>query len=238
MSDFAYVAPPTGPFGGEGAYGAAAFPSYHAYPAHLPRWMVPDHVFTDVGTTEETEYEQGEARARALYTFAPQIATVYAELDQDDFDDFWDWYEGEMRAGGVRFDTQLANQGGTSVSWWTAQFIDGYRWSYLPGGDYAVSADLLLVDGPYASRTAPGLEGQSTIVTVLEAAHATDGLLRGNSTIETTLQGSLPIPPMYGISTIDTMLTGDFGEVIGGRLLENGPQRTTEGGDQRVLEQP
>lgn len=109
--------------------------------------------------------DQGETRRLPRFPGVPQQAFVQWYLNQDQFDDFWDWFEDTLVAGSRRFDFQLERQGGPGagsnarLSWHTAQFVEQpYTAAASSTGDfYTVSATLLLIGAPFDTRTAPGL---------------------------------------------------------------------------------
>lgn len=204
----------TYPLTGEGAYDAAAFPSNHRYPGGLPPFLRNGHNFAHVGVAEDIAFERGEDRSREMYTFNPQMVTVSTELNQAEFDTFSAWYEDELKAGTCRFDVQVAEQGGIGLAWWAAQFVGTYRWNYLSGDYYEVSAELLLLDGPYATRTAPTLRGTMSLATRLVAAMVVDTVLRGSMRLTTTLQARPATPTLRGAAILTTTLQGYLGEPV------------------------
>jgi hypothetical protein len=178
------------------------FPNDHAWPRELPAFLLAGHGFADQGITDEpVQYERGEDRQRQRWTFNPLVASVGCTLKQAHFDRFVTWYEDELIAGSKRFDVRVAEQGGVrTAEWWAAQFIGPPRCEVITketstGHYWRVSAELLLLDGPYATRTAPGLRGLSTFVTRLYAKQASNTALRGLSTFTTELKGFLGDPP-------------------------------------------
>jgi hypothetical protein len=182
------------------------FPSVHRWPSELPALLLAGHVFSDVGVAEEAEFEQGEARARQIYTFNPQLVSVSTRLTQTQFDRFVAWFEDEIVAGAERFDVFVAEQGGGSDgAWWEAQFVGPPRME-AKSGRWIVSAELLLLDGPYATRTAPSLRGLATQTTQLIAQPVIDTGLRGLAVQSTELLGTLAAPSLRGLAEQTTEL--------------------------------
>jgi len=185
----------TGAFGGEGAYAQATFPSLHRYPPQLPAFEVAGHTFEDVGVSEDFAFERGEDRARQIYTFNPQVVSVSVEFSDAEFSDFSTWYEGEILAGGARFDVEVASQAGTGVAWWTAQFVGPYKWEAF-GWYFVLSAQLLLLDGPHDTRTAPGLMGRTSSSFSLRGSLPSGWVLEGRTLMTTDLT-ALSVPQVY-----------------------------------------
>jgi hypothetical protein len=188
------------------------FPSDHAYPTDLPAWLVAGHAFDAVGITDDAQMERGEDLARQIYTWVPQIASVSTILEQPQFDRLDLFYERDLRAGTRRFDTRVAAQGGTGMVWWTAQFIGPYQWEGMHRNQetgenrYRVTAALLLLDGPHATREDVSLRGHALVTTTLTARSAAF-VLRGRALVTTTL-----------------------------RLVTDAPTYITEGGDDLITE--
>lgn len=225
----------TYPLAGQGAYGTGVFPSLHRYPGGLPHFLRAVHNFEHIGVAEDIAFERGEDRSRQLYTFNPQLVSVSTLLTQAEFTTFDAWYEDDLRAGAVRFDVQVMSQGGHTQPWWAAQFVGPYRWAARRVNLYDVTAELLLLDGPYATRTAPGLRGSMTLTTRLVAAMVVDSVLRGSMTLTTTLQARPSLPTLRGSMTLATTLTAFLGDPVD-RLLEDGQQRNNELGVARTTE--
>lgn len=172
------------------------FPSNEAYPSDLPAWLIAGHAFDSVGIAEETPMERGEDLARQLYTWAPTLVSVATFLEQSQFDRFSEWFERDLRAGTRRFDVRVAAQGGEGLAWWTAQFVAPYRWEavLMPReaqtleNRYRVSAQLLLLDGPHATRISPSLRGIGRVETTLLARAPAAFTLRGLARTVTELR--------------------------------------------------
>lgn len=132
-------------------------PSIRVVPASLPPLLATPHVFTPKPMGLERERDQGERRVRPTYRSPPpQVFQGQWYLDQDQFDAWYAFYEEQLRAGAEDFDVQVAEQGGESVSWWTARcistscgFDEGLYWS--------VSVELVLQDEIGPVRTPPGI---------------------------------------------------------------------------------
>jgi hypothetical protein len=203
------------------------FPSLYRWPGELPALRLAGHAFSDVGVADEAEFEQGEARARQIYTFNPQLVAVSTRLTQTQFDRFVGWFEDELVAGAERFDVFVAEQGGGSDgAWWEAQFVGPPRME-AKSARWLVSAELLLLDGPYASRTAPSLRGLATQLTQLIAQPVIDGTLRGLATQATVLLGTLSTPALRGLAVQATELLAVSDD---GFVTELGDALSSEGG--------
>jgi hypothetical protein len=217
------------------------FPNDHAWPGELPPLRLAGHVLADVGVGgEPVAFERGEDRQRTRYTVNPRLATVSTLLTQAQYDRFVDFVENELWAAARRFDVRVATEGGVraGLSWWSAQFVgpprEVPRGSIGRGVRWEVFAELLLLDGPYATRTAPSLRGQALLTTALVAQPVVDSMLRGRATLTTTLHGRPTVPPLYGQATLTTSLTGYLGSE--GLLLEDGEMFLDEAGEQIALE--
>jgi hypothetical protein len=213
------------------------FPSDHAWPG--PALRVRGHVLSDVGVgAEPVAFERGEDRQRTRYSVNARLAAVSTLLTQAQYDRFTDFYEAELWAGARRFDVRIAKEGQRlGLVWWVAQFVGPPRERPLSRGRWEVSAELLLLDGPYATRTAPSLRGEAAFTTALIAQPVLDGLLRGQATLTTTLQGRFGVPPFRGQAEFASALEGYLGEP-GGLLLETGDAMLTEDGAPIALESP
>lgn len=214
------------------------FPNDHRYPGGLPAFKVAGHGFSHIGVAEDIEFERGEDRGRQIYTVNPQLVAVATRLTQAQFDRLGEWFENDLLAGASRFDAQVAEQGGSPgafTAWWQAQFVGPYRWEARSGGRYEVTAELLLLDGPYATRVAPTLRGSMTLRTRLTARLVNDGVLRGSMTLSTRLTASPTLPTLRGSMTLTTRLTAFLGDTTD-RLLEDGQGRLNEPGVARTTE--
>lgn len=132
-----------------------AYPSDHLYPPELPRWLLADHQLVAGERVQATAFEQGEDRQRELYTFTPWMVSVTTTLKQAQFDRFAEWWDDDLQAGTQAFDTQLAALNGRFSQWWQARFMGPYRASAIHGGLHIVSAELILLDGPYDEDNLP-----------------------------------------------------------------------------------
>jgi hypothetical protein len=140
------------------------FPSPHRYPAECPALLLDEHQLGAGERVEPAAYEQGEDRHREIRTFTPWLASVAARMTQAEFDRFSDWVDDELRAGTLPFDIQVHSLVGAGGQWWQARFVPSsdqgpYRYEARSGPRYLVSASLILLDGPYDTRTEPGLRG-------------------------------------------------------------------------------
>lgn len=142
-----------------------AFPSDHAYPRDLPAWRLRGHELQAGERVDITQFDQGEDRHREIRTFTPWLAAVSTLLRQSQFDRLCEWHEVDLQAGTQRFDTRVANLQGRYTQWWQAQFVGPFRavarardQRYAGVGHlWEVSAELILLDGPYAADTgSPG----------------------------------------------------------------------------------
>lgn len=145
------------------------FPSDNTYPAVLPNWLLDGHELTAGERVAPTQYEQGEDRQREIRTFTPYLVSVSTFLEQEEFDRFSEWYENDIQGGTLLFDTQVASFDGIGKQWWQARFLGSYRAEPQHLDRFIVSAELILLDGPYdvedeygdAVRVVPGIAGRS-----------------------------------------------------------------------------
>ena len=219
-----------------------SFPSDHRWPSELPALLLAGHAFQDQGVTEEpVAFERGEDRQRPRYTFNPLIVSVGTVLNQAQFDRFCDWYEDELQAGGRAFDVRVAKQGGarTAREWWAAQFVGPPRYEAKHRGFWRVTAELLLRDGPYDTRTAPTLRGLVASTSQLIAAPVIDTVLRGLVASTSELTGR-PAPfSLRALVDGTSEVTGYLGEEVDVLLLEGGSDYLLlEGGTDRILLEP
>jgi hypothetical protein len=157
------------------------------FPASLPWPLLAGHGLTEGELAERVDYESGEQRVRRMFRAAPKTATVGWALQQDEFDTFADWFEGDLQVGVLPFDVRLAGQG-TRWVWWTAKFIAPYAWSYraLQGGTdglYQVDAQLLLLGAPFGERVLPPLRARPTIDVDMQAELSATYTLRSAFTL-------------------------------------------------------
>jgi hypothetical protein len=167
--------------------------------------------------------DAGEDLARQIYTWVPKIANVGTILTQVQFDAFDTWYEQDIQAGALHFDTLVAQEGGPpkgGKSWWVGQFIAPYRWEAMHRGYYRVTAQLLLLDGPYDAdtviRTEPSLRARMAAATEFVARVTAAETLRARMAATTALTGFLGDPET--------------------RITEEDEDRITEDGITRLLE--
>jgi hypothetical protein len=213
------------------------FPNDHAWPGELPAFLLlAGHSFEDVGITEEpAQFERGEDRQRQRWTFNPLIASVKTTLKQAQYDRFVTWYEDELRAGAARFDVRVSEQGGNrTAEWWAAQFVGPPRHEVISretvaGHLWRISVELLLIEGPYATRTAPTLRGLAVQMQQLIAQPIVDTLLRGLATQSNTLLGRPSLPTLRGLALqSNTLLAISSDE---GFVTEASEQYATESGE-------
>lgn len=214
------------------------FPNDHRWPGELPTFKVGGHAFSDQGVAEDIAYEQGEDRSRQSWSFNAQLVSASTRLTQAQFDRFVAWYEDDLRAGTLRFDAQVAQQGGTQgafTAWWEAQFVGPYRYQ-ARSARYEVTAELLLLDGPYATRTAPSLRASTPGYHSVVAMPVVDTVLRASTPGSAGVEAIVLPPVLYantpGSAEVVALLTDD----AQGRLIEDGSQRLTESGDGRRTE--
>jgi hypothetical protein len=202
-----------------------AFPSDHAYPAELPCWLLAGHELTAGERIATTAYDQGEDRHREIRTFTPYLATVSTFLTQEQFDRFDEWFEADIKAGSERFDTKVMSLEGFAGQWWQAQFLGPYRYEAQHLDRFIVSADLILLDGPYntegspGGRTAPSMAARSigdSDATATLLAGSMFGWTDGDSELWAIQTNSL-----QGIADGDSELTG-FAQPTSFLLLPDG----------------
>jgi hypothetical protein len=138
-----------------------AFPSDHAYPRSLPLWKTEGHEFSAVPRVEVTEFDQGEDRHREIRTFSPWIVRVSSLYKQAQFNRFHTWFEDDLQGGTQLFDTKVAGLQGNFTQWWQARFIGPYRFEALNGSLFVVTAEIILLDGPYDAGFDPGSTGDT-----------------------------------------------------------------------------
>jgi hypothetical protein len=219
-----------------------AFPSDHAYPAELPCWLLEGHELTAGERIAVTPYDQGEDRHREIRTFTPYLATVSTFLTQAQFDRFDEWFEADIKAGAERFDTKVMSLEGLPGQWWQAQFLGPYRYEAQHLDRFIVSADLILLDGPYNSegspggRTAPSLSGRSIGDSEARATFAA-GTMYGWSDGDSEGR-AYQTNGMYGRSEGESELTGTL-QGADFLLLEGGVDFVLlEGGTDQIYLEP
>lgn len=214
------------------------FPNDHRYPGELPTFKAAGHAFSDQGVAEDIAFEQGEDRSRQVYSFNAQLVSVSTRLTQVQFDRFSEWYEDDLRAGTLRFDAQVAQQGGSPgafTAWWEAQFVGPYRFQ-ARSGRFEVTAELLLLDGPHATRTAPSLRASTPAYHRVVAMPVVDTVLRASTPVAASVEAIVPPPVLYANTPINAEVIAILPDDDAARLLEDGAARTTEGGDARRTE--
>lgn len=133
-----------------------AFPNDNAYPQDLPIWRLDGHQLTAGDRIQATPYEQGEDRHREIRTFTPWLASVSTVLEtQAQLDRLEEWYEADIQGGTLPFDTQVAGLNGLLLQWWAARFLGPYRFEAYGIGIYTVTAELILLEGPYDAENLP-----------------------------------------------------------------------------------
>jgi hypothetical protein len=132
-----------------------AFPNDHAYPLELPLWKVDGHRLRAGERIQATQYEQGEDRHREIRTFTPMLASVSTVLRQAEWDRLIEWHEADIQGGVLPFDTQVAGLNGTPHQWWAAMFVGPIRTEAYGLGIYTVTAELVLLEGPYDDENLP-----------------------------------------------------------------------------------
>jgi hypothetical protein len=213
------------------------FPSDHRWPGELPRFFQQGHAFDHIGVAEEVPFERGEDRARQKYTWAPQIVNLTTWLSQDEYNRFSAFYEDELKAGTSRFDLEVAEQGDEGVEWWTGQFVAPYRWAINETGDlYQIGAQVLLLDGPYATRTATTLRGVTRSLSQHTGQIASESVLRGLAVQTSEHPGRIAQPTLRGTAE---QVTEHPGELAGlsepfGLVTESGDDWVSEGGERMV----
>jgi hypothetical protein len=210
------------------------FPNNHALPAELLLWLADGNVFEDQGITDEpVQFERGEDRERPLYTFNPIIVSVAMMCSQEQFDRLVTFYEDELQAGARIFDVRVTKQGGhrTALEWWAAQFVGPPRYEAQHRSHWRVTAELLLRDGPYATRTAPGLRGLASQGHQFIAQTASDTTLRGLATQGNTLLGRPSLPTLRGLALQSNTLLALASEAEA-LLLESGDGTRFESGSE------
>jgi hypothetical protein len=216
-----------------------SFPLYQAWPSELPLFRLDGHSFEDVGVAADGfAFERGEDRQRSRYTINARIVTVSSVFTLPEYDRFVDFCEGELVAAAGRFDVRVADEmDRLGAAWWSAQFVGPPRETPLNGGKlWLIEAELLLTDGPYATRTAPGLMAELVTTTALRGVAEADPNMRDTVGVDTALSARFTDQIVHALLALDTELTATFGESPAARVLESGAARVTEGGVPRVLE--
>lgn len=132
-----------------------AFPSDHAFPNDLPVWRQSGYVTRAGERVEATAFEQGEDREREIRTFTPMMVSASLLLTQAQFNRFEAWVDDDLQAGSQRFDGRFASVSGRGLQWWQAMFVGPHRWTAMGRGFFVVTAEMILLDGPYDEENLP-----------------------------------------------------------------------------------
>lgn len=122
-----------------------------------------EFAYEPVDIAETVPRDQGELRRIPLYTIVPRAVPVTWVLTQAMLNTYFDWFEGDLQAGGLQFDLRLERLGGPGagsnprLTWWTAQFISPPETLVVRDGQFEVTANLLLIGEPFDDRVAPGI---------------------------------------------------------------------------------
>lgn len=205
-----------------------AFPNLHAFPSDLPLWLLDGHQLRAGERVVPVPFEQGEDRHREIRTVSPWLATVGTKwLTQAQFDRFAAWFADELEAGVRRFDCPVHSLAGAGVQWWEAQFLGPYRWE-ARRARLRITADLMLLDGPYAGGFGPGTPGDTRVAPSLSAR----GVLEtgGRGTFTTPSMQARGVLETDGRAIVSTSLSGRgvletdgearIGELVSLRLLD------------------
>ncbi len=172
------------------------FPSDRRYPASLPGFLLAGHELAVGERVDPVQFDQGEDRHRDTRTFTPWLASVATWLTQAQLDLFHNWFEGDAEGGTALFDVQVHSLVGGAPQWWQARFVGPYRLE-ARSARYTVSAELILLDGPYATRPDVGLrgyelgDGDETLIAPLPPLFGHE-LGDGDETL------IAPLPPLFG----------------------------------------
>lgn len=154
------------------------YPSDHAWPSDLPLWTIEGHELAALERVAAVPFEQGEDRHRDQFTFTAWRATVSSPLwTQAQYDRFDAWFESALQAGAELFDVPVHSLDGAGVQWWQARFLAPPR-VQPRRARVRISAELLLLDGPYAGGTGPGTEGDTRVPPALRARLVRDSAVR------------------------------------------------------------
>jgi hypothetical protein len=224
-----------------------AYPSDHAYPASLPVWLIEGHQLRAGERIAVTQFDQGEDRHREIRTFTPYLVRVSTVLEtQAQFDILDEWYESDIQAGALRFDTKIAGLDGSRTQWWVAQFVGPYRVEIPKQGISVVSAELIVLDGPYdvtldssgdpVPRDPPSMFGRSIGDSEASATFAA-ATLRGWTDGDSELW-AIQTNSLQGIADGDSELTATL-QGVDFLLLEGGVDFVLlEGGTDQIYLEP
>jgi hypothetical protein len=183
-----------------------AYPSQHRFPDGVPLWALAGHTLSTGDGVEVTEYEQGEDRHREVFTFKPWLASVATKwLTQAQFDAFDAWFGSELEAGARNFDCPLHSLEGVGVQWWEAKFVGPYRWE-ARSARYRITAELIMLDGPYAGGTGPGTVGDTRIAPSLGASSIASS--NANAIFAAAAFGAWSVAESEATVTLDNSLGG------------------------------
>lgn len=185
-----------------------AFPSDHRWPVALPAFRLLEHELAAGERVEVAAYEAGEDRHREQFSATPWLARVATRLTQAQYDVFAAWYEGELEAGARPFDVQVQSMEGEGPEWWAAMFVEPFRNAVASGYRHAVTAQLLLLDGPYATRTAPTMRARAASEGASIVFAPPTGELMGRATGEGEMTLEAPVPVLYARSPGEGDATG------------------------------
>lgn len=221
-----------------------AFPSDHVFPG--PCWLLAGHELTAGERIAVTPFDQGEDRQREIRTFTPYLASVSAFMTQEEFDLFDEWYEVNIRGGVDLFDTKVMSLVGAGEQWWQARFVGPYRYEGQYRDRFIVTAELILLDGPYDAGYDPGTTGDTRVppslmgrsigdsdATATFAAGTMFGWSEGDSEL-----WAIQSNGMYGRSEGNSEATATF-QPVDLLLLEGGADfLLLEGGTDRIYLEP
>lgn len=204
--------------------------SIHTFPADLPPALQQGHSFQPLANARNRKRDQGETRMRPRYRSVPDQCVISWFFEtQEEFDTFHDWFEDTVVVGSSDFDLQVADRDTFGVTWWTARFIDEYKFEVDEVCRYTVSAQLLLVEELGPTRVAPGIEASGGIEFAGGVSFAPP-LLRASGGIAFGggVDFGLPaLTPSGGIA-----FSGGWTIVsVEGFVTEDNDQFVTEGGD-------
>jgi hypothetical protein len=157
-----------------------------------------------------------------------------------------EWYESDIQAGALRFDTKIAGLDGSRTQWWVAQFVGPYRVEIPKQGISVVSAELIVLDGPYdvtldssgdpVPRDPPSMFGRSIGDSEASATFAA-ATLRGWTDGDSELW-AIQTNSLQGIADGDSELTATL-QGVDFLLLEGGVDFVLlEGGTDQIYLEP
>lgn len=230
-----------------------AFPSEHVFPFAIPQWHIDGHILRADERVEQTPYEQGEDRQRELRSFTPFLVSVKTMLLQDQFDRFDEWFEVDLQGGTQLFDTKVAGVNGSLSQWWQAMFVGPYRYEASYRNSYIVTAELILLDGPYDAtigipqpgggtgpvRVAPSINSRGLVETDGRATFE-EAALQARGLVETDgwFIFDMSISARGLVETDGWVILGepDEDEDSDTRFVEPGDDRLIESGEARLTE--